>query len=149
MVLDTLENAGKYVSLHPLFGRAFEYLGRQKSHDPGTFEVVGKDLYVIISDTKGEAPKEPKLEAHRKYIDIQVTLEGGFDIGWKPVTDCSRVSKTYDAENDYLLYDDAPELWVSLKEGTFGIFFPEDAHAPKVSPSHLKKAVFKVAVSQV
>lgn len=148
MVLDTLENADKYVSLHPLFGRAFEYLRQHKSHEPGTFEVAGKNLYVIISDSRGEAPREPKLEAHRKYIDIQVTLEGIFDIGWKPLTDCSRLSKAYDAENDYLLYDDAPESWISLKKGTFGIFFPDDAHAPKVSPNHLKKAVFKVAVSQ-
>ncbi len=147
MILDTLENAEKYLSLHPLFGRAFKYLREQKDLWPGTVEIIGRDLYVVISETGGEAPKEPKLEAHRKYIDIQATLEGSFDIGWKPLADCSRLSKAYDVENDFLLYDDVPESWLSLNSGMFGIFFPEDAHAPKVSPRQLKKVVFKVAVN--
>lgn len=147
MVVDTLQNAKRYLSLHPLFGRAFEYLNEQREHEPGSFEIDGKDLFVIISETAGEAPKEPKLEAHRKYIDIQVTLEGSFDIGWKPLAGCSLLSKVYDVENDYLLYDDAPESWVSLQAGMFGIFFPEDAHAPKVSPRPLKKMVFKVVAN--
>lgn len=146
MILDTLANAGKYSTVHPLFPKAFEYLTIHQSYDSGTFEIIGKNLYVIVSRTEGEAQKEPKLEVHRKYIDIQVALDGSFDIGWKPLAECMKPSKTYDADNDYALFDDPPDIWATIPSGTFGIFFPEDAHAPQTSPNRLVKAVFKVAV---
>jgi hypothetical protein len=41
MIIDTLENGGKYTSLHPLFGKAFEFLNSidLKNVEAGKFEI--------------------------------------------------------------------------------------------------------------
>jgi biofilm protein TabA len=147
MVLDTLSLASRYYGLHPRFKDAFEYLGTPdfKSLPAGTYKIQGDDLYVIIAEDKARE-HAPKLEAHRKYIDIQVSLEGAFEIGWKALKDCKALETAYDAEKDYMLYTDAPDFNTLLEPDTFAIFFPEDAHAPNAPKSFVKKAVVKVAV---
>ena len=67
MVVDTLENLEKYVSLNPLFALAIEFL---KSHDLQTLEIgkielQGKDLFVNVQQTKPKAKEEAKLETHK------------------------------------------------------------------------------------
>jgi YhcH/YjgK/YiaL family protein len=149
MILDALERAERYANMHPLFQRAFDYL---RKCDPatvqaGTYELDGRNLYVIISRSAGQPAAPALLEAHRKYIDLQVTLQGDFSIGWRALADCTLVHMPYDAEKDAMLFDDPAESRVILSTGRFAIFFPEDAHAPEQSPNALTKAVFKVALS--
>lgn len=148
MILDTLTNAGLYLDVHPLFPEAFTWLVSLDADAPpgGTHELRGRDLYVIISHTPGQPPAPPKLEAHRRYIDLQVTLRGTFDIGWRSLDRCRVVKTPYDSEKDAALFDDPPESWLTLGQGRFAVFFPGDAHAPKASPQELVKAVFKVLV---
>lgn len=153
MILDTLSNAAKYTALHPHFKTAFEFIAKPefRSMPVGTHEIAGKDLFVIIAEdaaqtSKPEPKPRPKLEAHRKYIDIQLTLAGGFDIGWRALHQCETLHKEYDSEADYLLYADAPDFTMTLAPDTFAIFFPEDAHAPHAPEKFVKKAVVKVAV---
>ena len=146
MILDTLEHANRYIPLHPLFQQVFKYLASfdPGSVVPGTYELEGRDLYAIISHSPGQQPTPPKLEAHDRYIDLQVTLRGSFDVGWRPRERCTRISVPYDGTKDATLFDDPPETWFPLAAGSFAVFFPEDAHAPKQSPHELLKAVFKV-----
>ena len=148
MIVDTLRQAGRYVELHPLFRPAFEYLAGldPAKIEPGTYELQGADLYVIISRPAPQRPAHALLEAHRKYIDLQVTLTGSFNVGWRPLAECRQVSTAYDIEKDAMLFNDPPEFRIALGEGTFAIFFPEDAHAPETSHEELVKAVFKIAV---
>ncbi len=146
MIIDTIENASKYFNTHPLFAQAFAFIAANPEPASGTTELSGKDLYAIVSRTDGEPPKPPKLEAHRKYIDIQLALAGSFDIGWKPLASCQHISKAYDEENDYVLYEDESDVVVTLQPGMFGVFFPDDAHAPMSSQNPLTKMVFKVRV---
>jgi YhcH/YjgK/YiaL family protein len=147
MILDKLSNAKKYYSFHPLFKEAFEYLNQPefKSLAAGTYKIQGDDLYVIIADDKAR-DHDAKLEAHKKYIDIQVTLDGAFNIGWRALSECSSLHKEYDAENDYMLYADTYDFSMTLTPDTFAIFYPEDAHAPNAPKDFVKKAIVKVAV---
>ncbi len=146
MIIDTLDNAQKYFTAHPLFQRAFEFITMKPDPASGTTELKGRDLYAIVSRTDGEPEKPPKLEAHRRYIDIQIALAGSFDIGWKSLASCKRNIKAYDEENDYVLYEDESDVVVTLQPGMFGVFFPEDAHAPMTSKDPLTKMVLKVKV---
>ncbi len=147
MIVDTLERAARYYGNHRLFEQAFAFATSSdfKTLPVGTHKLQGDDLFVIIADDHARA-HDAKLEAHRKYIDIQLTIDGAFDIGWKPLHQCRTLDKPYDEENDFMLFADAPDFQMTLAPNTFAVFFPDDAHAPNPPKSFVKKAIFKVAV---
>jgi len=88
-----------------------------------------------------------KLEAHRKYIDIQLVLEGDETMGWKPLADCLNPVSEHSMEKDIRFFHDAPASWIAVPPDHFCIFFPEDAHAPLVGKGQVRKVIFKVAVN--
>jgi len=48
-----------------------------------------------------------KLEAHRRYIDIQLVLDGTDEMGWKPLSDCHDPVSDYSTERDIRFFNDA------------------------------------------
>ncbi len=144
MILDTLERANRYMSLHKGFHRAFEFLARVSEHQSGTIEIDGRNLYATISAQPGRPRRDAFLESHRKYIDVHYCMEGEEEIGWRHIEDCEGVRDPYDSEKDFMSYLDPPAAWIKLRPGMFAVFYPEDAHAPLVSGSLIRKAVVKV-----
>ena len=86
-----------------------------------------------------------RLEAHRRYIDIQLVLDGDEQMGWKPLADCYNPMSEHSMEKDIGFFHDAPASWVSVPPDHFCIFFPEDAHAPLVGTGQIRKVIFKIA----
>ena len=86
------------------------------------------------------------LEVHRKYIDIQLILDGTDEMGWESIQKCVNPADEYNTENDIQFFKDSPSNWLTVKKGMFAIFFPDDAHLPLIGNSMIHKAVAKVAV---
>src|SRR3990170_3744696 len=88
MIIDTIPNASKYFSVHPLFAKAFEYIKQTDllAKAPGKYEIDGDNLKAIFSEKNGVPVTEStaKFECHNKHIDIQLCLSGIETIGWKP-----------------------------------------------------------------
>lgn len=148
MILDTLARGWRYRSLHPLFADAFEFLSGARLHalPPGRHELDGDRLYVSVAQEDGRGREGARLEAHRRYIDIQVTLQGAEEIGWAALDACRTPDGAFVAERDLGFFEDRPQTWLSLPPGHFAIFFPDDAHAPLAGLGPIKKAVVKVLV---
>jgi len=148
MILDTLSRSSRYLTLHPLFAKAFEFLRSTdlKTLEPGQHEIQGEQLFAIVEACAGRARAEAKLECHRRYIDIQLVLEGIDEMGWKPLAECVEPATDYDASRDIRFFDDAPASWIATPPGSFCLFFPDDAHAPLVSAGRIRKVVLKIAV---
>jgi YhcH/YjgK/YiaL family protein len=148
MILDTLTQADRYHTLHPLFARAFEFLRGTDllALAPGRHTVQGEELFAIVEACAGRTRAEAKLECHRRYIDIQLVLEGIDEMGWKPLTECAAPITDHDTARDIRFFDDVPSSWVATPAGSFCIFFPADAHAPLVSDGMIRKVVMKIAV---
>lgn len=138
----------RYAALHPLFPRAFDYIRNTDllSLAPGRYPIIGEQLFVIVEKVQGRTREAAKLECHRKYIDIQLVLEGVDEMGWKALADCTQPVSDYSAEKDIQFFRDDPATWIATPPGAFCIFFPEDAHAPLVSSGQVRKAIFKIAV---
>ncbi len=148
MVFDELCNSGRYEKLHPSFAAAFRFLkkkGLAKFPD-GRYKIKGSRLYAIVLRGKGRGRKSAKLEAHRRYIDIQFSLDGIDEIGWKPTKECICREGRFSTKKDYGFFSDAPCKWISLTPRSFMIFFPEDAHAPSCGRGNLHKIVVKVEI---
>lgn len=148
MIISTLSQSSRYAALHPLFPRVFEYIRNTDllSLDPGRYPIVDKQLFAIVENVPGRTHAEAKLECHRRYIDIQLVLEGTDEMGWKVLADCSRPVSDYSAERDIRFFNDAPATWIVTPPDHFCIFFPEDAHAPLVSSGNIRKVIFKIAI---
>ena len=148
MIIDAGAHCHQYTCLHPLFERAFRYLADTDlgALAPGRHPVDGDRIYLSIDHKPGRGRDGARLEAHRRYIDIQYTIEGDEEIGWMPLAACGEPSGGFDETRDIAFYDCRPATWLAVPTGTFVVFFPEDAHAPLAGRGLLKKAILKVAV---
>jgi YhcH/YjgK/YiaL family protein len=149
MVLDWIENADRYSHLHPGLGKAFQFLRHKglAALPPGRHDIEGSLIYAIVARESARQRDKALLEAHRRYVDIQMVLGGIDGMGWKPRAACAAPAESYDAERDIEFFLDRPDSWVSVQPGQFAVFFPEDAHAPLVGENEIHKIVVKVAVS--
>ena len=141
-----LENLEKYASLNPLFAKAMEYLKATdlNAQELGKVKLQGDDLVVNFSQTKPKTKEEAKLATHTKFIDIQIPLSGVEVMGYTAREDLPEAD--YDADKDISFYPGLAESYIPVKPGMFAIFFPQDAHAPGVSPDGVKKVIVKVLV---
>jgi len=147
MIIDTIDNLKKYVGINPLFADVVEFI---KNNDLNTLEagkhfIKDKDLFVNIQMAKGRTPDAATLETHINMIDIQIPLDGEETFGYTPLEDLPKAE--YNAEKDITKYEGMAQSFVTCRPGMMGIFFPQDGHAPCISPNpEIKKAIFKVKV---
>lgn len=149
MIIDTLENAERYESIHPLFAKAFEYIKSQdlEALEVGKFE-ISEGLKGAIAKKEGMTASESaaKFECHDIHIDIQLCISGTEQIGWRPRSTCSSLKEEYNVEKDVSFYNDAPDMHFQLTDNQFAIFFPEDVHAPMIGDGIIKKIIVKVKI---
>lgn len=148
MILDLRGNASRYHPLHPGFVAAFDWFAHTKlaSLDVGRHEIDGQRLFALVGRDPGKGLLAARLESHRRYIDIQVTLAGQEEIGHRPLSECGSPQVPFLPDNDVAFYAERPDSWFALPPGRFAIFFPDDAHAPLAGSGELHKVVVKVAV---
>jgi YhcH/YjgK/YiaL family protein len=148
MIFSTLSQSDRYAALHPLFPRAFDYMRNTDLYAlaPGRYPIAGDDLFAIVEHVPGRTREMARLEAHRRYIDIQLVLDGVDEMGWKSLADCYNPVSDHSIDKDIRFFHDAPATWIATPPDAFCIFFPEDAHAPLVSERVIRKVIFKIAV---
>lgn len=148
MILDRLENAGRYFASDSRFGKGFVYLRSLSPTVPdGRYPLESDGLYVVVMTYETKARSEMRLEAHRLYADIQVVLQGAELCEWSPAANLV-VVEAYDPTRDVLFYADppVPEAF-ALTPGRFAVFYPSDAHKPSChfgGQMTVRKAVVKV-----
>lgn len=148
MILDTMANADRYQALHPLFPIVFEYIRNTdlSTLASGRHSIMADDVFVIIERATGRSRNAAQLECHRRYIDIQLVLDGVDEMGWKPLADCHHPVADFNMQADIGFFHDSPATWIATPPGAFCIFFPQDTHAPLVATQPIHKAVFKIAL---
>ena len=148
MVLDDLKNSSKYITLHPRFEKAFAYLNSTdfESVQPGKYEIEGDHIYAMVVNDEAVAMLDStaEFECHNTYIDIQYVFGGLETVGYKSRLTCVEPRGEYDAKKDVLFYEDAPDFFFKLHPGQFGIYFPDDVHAPMIGEGKIRKVVMKI-----
>ena len=146
MIIDTIENLGKYVTLNPLFADVVEFLNNNdlQTMEVGKYPIKDKDLFLNLQVAKGKPQDAAVLETHIDMIDIQIPISCEETFGYTPL--CDLPDFEYNAEKDITKYGDTKsQTYVTLKPGQMVIFFPQDGHAPCISNhAEIKKAIFKV-----
>jgi len=148
MIIDKIGNHKQYSKLGKKIALALEYLRNTDfAHMAnGRHDIDGNEMYVLISDYLTKDCSECKIEAHRKYVDVQYVIKGKESVGYAPLDGRPSITE-YDDKNDYILFTGDVSL-IELNEGMFAIFYPEDLHMPGVgkTKSSVRKAVVKVKI---
>jgi YhcH/YjgK/YiaL family protein len=148
MVIDKIENRGLYTSLGSGIEKALNYIANTDFSilKPGRYELDGDDIYAIVSDYVTKDRTECRLEAHRKYVDVQYVAAGSETAGYAPLGSQTPLTG-YDDSKDCVFYGGGASF-IQLAEGIFAIFFPDDLHMPGTgaSPSPVRKVVVKVKI---
>ena len=146
MILDKIENLERYSALLPNLEKVIAFVKNGNfDYESGIVNLEGDKLYVSPFSGVGKARHEAKLEAHKRYIDLQLLVTGSEEIGWSPLSICHQKVAPYSDEKDIIFYKDPVREFLKLSPGYFAVFFPEDAHAPLVG-DEIQKLVFKFLV---
>lgn len=147
MVIDKLENIKEYVSLNPLFAQAIDFLQSTDlvAHELGKVVLKEGELLINFAEARPKTKEEAKLETHNDFIDIQIPLSGTEIMGYSPRADLPE--EVYNTEKDITFYKGLATDYLTIRPGMFAIFFPQDAHAPGITPDGVKKVIVKVRVT--
>jgi YhcH/YjgK/YiaL family protein len=114
----------------------------------GKHVIDGDNLWVNIVDATLRPATEAKLEAHDKYIDIQIPLSAPEQFGVRARKDCTHPTGPYDEANDIIFFDDPIDDIKTVAPGQMIVFPPETAHAPLIGSGKIHKAIFKVRMEE-
>ncbi len=147
MIIDHIDNADAYCVLHPKFKKAFDFLKDPATATLPAGKVVidGDDVFANIQDYTTRKPADCRLEAHRKYIDIQFLFKGNEAIGYTSLKDSLVVTEPYSEANDILFFEGIGTP-IPFESGHFFILYPQDAHAPgqETIPGDVRKVIIKI-----
>ncbi|MFW5883643.1 MAG: YhcH/YjgK/YiaL family protein [Verrucomicrobiota bacterium] len=143
--LDDLENYAALIA-HPIWRRAFTWIQEMPAQpECKIHELDGERLFVNVMRYETVPVEEARFESHRRYIDLQYTIEGGEQIELAH-SDSLQPDGAYDAERDLQFYLPAPATSrVDKQAGWFSIYFPQDAHRPKLADGR-HDAIYKLVV---
>lgn len=146
MIFDTIENLNKYQIPQNIidFVKNIQNDIKLGKHDIDGSSYANVDIY----NTKNI--NDCKLEAHKKFIDIQLLLKGEERIDFINIEELE-TDIDYDEMRDLVFFKNSTNKTnsVYLKAGNFAIFYPQDAHMPQIetnSSEQVKKVVVKIAI---
>lgn len=149
MIYDKNENLRKYAAVYPGLGVIADFL---ETHDLASLPLGRIDLSdgVFLNMQEYEPyPAPDKWEAHRKYADLHIMVEGDERMDGAPISDAVG-GNGYSEEYDFELFDSCADTFATVygTPGVFVWFGTEDAHRPglRLNTPKVKKAVFKIPV---
>lgn len=151
MIYDTFEHLELYAQPGTLMHQALVYARDfDQSKADGRQEIDGDRLYALVNSYDSSPREERRYEAHKRYADIQVLLEGEEAIDVSLESNLP-VIQEYNPTKD-ILYHQPPTDTATLvmKPGYFAIFYPQDVHRPNCQlhgKIHVRKIVMKVKVA--
>ena len=148
MIVDSIKNAELYYSLSPRIKQAFDWLAKTdvSALEAGRHDIDGDNLFVNVMDVELKPREAAALEVHDRYIDIQIMVGETEEYGWSERCDCYSPREEFNRERDVQFFTDVPQMFFSLNERQFAIFFPEDAHAPMLGEGAVRKLIFKLLI---
>lgn len=154
MIVDKLKNLEAYVSIHPNFKTALDFIKKNdlSKLEPGKYEIDGKEVYMMRDDYEPRSLEKCFFEGHQNYADIQIVLEGFEYLGYHNIDNKEGVVTTdaYNPEKDVEKYQIEEFTKLYLNNDMFAIVLPQDLHMPKLATekqSFVKKAVFKIKMN--
>lgn len=147
MILANNAHAAAYRGIHPRLDAVLDRLNDAFLYSVGTVtqQIEGDKLYVTRFSYETLPKEETFFEAHKKYLDVHVMVEGE-----ERVEIASPNALTlFEHKDDFYAYRGEADVDFILRPGMFLVVFPDDAHRIKMQvngPQTVSKVVFKLLV---
>jgi biofilm protein TabA len=132
---------------HPIWRQAFEWLQALPANPAlGEYELRGRQLFASVQEYSTLARHEARFESHEQHVDLQYTIQGGEGIDWIP-RDSLKADGLFANDVQFWLPPPEPVTTLAQTAGRFAVFFPVDAHRPKVrlaGHDQVRKLVIKI-----
>ncbi len=151
MISDHCINWKAYSAIAPdIFKAAFDFI---KTVTPETedkrYDLCGNDVYALVQKYTTRLLNDGKMEAHRKYVDIQAVISGTEIIGVSSIAGLKEIS-AYNDEKDCELFEYNSKIssLIKLCPGDFMLLYTGEGHMPCIAidgkQTEIKKVVIKV-----
>lgn len=151
MIIDSIGRWESYKGILPDYEEAVRF-ALSLTHKPaGRYDYEQKrtvPVFAMIQEGKLQPFEEGRAEAHRRYADMQIMLEGGETVGYTDITDLKE-EVPYDPEKDIAFYKDAGQP-IRIRAGMFYLALPQDGHTPcraLKGETGYRKIVLKIPVN--
>jgi YhcH/YjgK/YiaL family protein len=149
MILDNLKNAHLYTNVSERIALGLKYLQETDldALEVGKYEIDGTNVFASVMAYDSRTLDLGKWEAHKKYIDIQYIISGAEKMYYSNISNMVETTE-YNEVKDIMFYKGEGDA-LTVREGNFAIFFPEDVHMPNIAvdaPAAVKKVVVKIAL---
>ena len=150
MIFDKIENLDRYREFAEYRKLIRDFIKQDKSEHlaEGRYELDGENLFALVQTYETKDKDDARMEAHRKYADLQFMEEGEERI-YVDFADELEMEEDRTPDQDILFYKKAGDHGFNiLTEGTFGYYAPQDAHMPcrkNKEKQNVRKIVFKIA----
>jgi YhcH/YjgK/YiaL family protein len=136
----------EFLLSRPAWKTAFDWLKTvTPKTEKGIHKIQGDLIYANVHGYDTMAADQCRYETHRRYVDLQYCIEGGELIGWA-LPGQLEPDGGYSEEKDAQFYLRRPAFCsVRMAPGSFAIFHPSDAHAPKAADG-IHASTFKLVI---
>ena len=150
MIIDKISKMDRYAYV-PGVQKAVDFLKNTdlNSLEKGTIDLGdGHCVKVMFYDTKPMPEDDISLEAHREYLDLQMTF-GGEETMYFQAMDLGEDDVPYNATKDVEFFKTSWTHQVVLDPDNFALIFPNDLHVGGYDvdgTDSVKKLVFKLKI---
>lgn len=146
MLIDKMTRIDAYTAMIPHLKAGLVCWDAHKDDIPGRYEFSGG--FMLIQEGTTSPVTIGDFEAHRKYLDVQILIEGAETIVWADIADLT-ISIPYDDRVDRGNYC-GNGCTIEIKPGMFYVCDPHDAHkccCHTDTPTPFRKAVIKLLMT--
>lgn len=147
MIIDKFDNIQFYNGILPNLENGLQAIKLLPAEaEIGKYEFEGGFFMVQEGETK--PIEEGDFEAHRKYVDVQIVLEGKEEVAWADIGDLQE-NGGYNENTDKAMYQGKADTVIEVLAGMCYVAFPQDAHKAiryTKQPGFYKKIVMKLPV---
>lgn len=147
MIYDSIKNIEKY----NIPQNIIDFIKTLNSDTPAGHYIIDNNNYANVDTYTTKEHDMCGLEAHKKYIDIQILLQGQERLDYIDI-DGLQVKEQYDENRDVMFFHVPVSSLntVLLSGGKFAVLYPYEAHRPQMkcdnSACNVKKVVVKIRV---
>lgn len=149
MIKTRLNEIKSWDFLEDKFQKCFQFIEENNINDLelGSYEILGKDIFVNRISLQTGTEEEKKWENHHVYIDMHVIISGSEYMNFNHIENMEEVS--YNDEKDVMILKGSGIDKLLLEQGDVCICYSSDAHQGGIAvenSSTLEKLVFKIKI---
>ena len=149
MITATFDHIERYFSLSDDLRMGLLYLKTVTTDVRAGIYGISDNIKLIVESYPTREASTVLFEAHNRTIDIQYPIEGIERVRWAPRSNGIPEGQ-YNVSDDRGIYRITQGSHdVLIGNGTFAVFFPEDAHQPQLAAAeivNIKKLTIKISL---